>query len=112
VTTSEHLELGDLISGDGHGDGHAESRVERLTELVASLLERNAQLEQALESRIAIEQAKGVLAERFDLPMDEAFELLRRAARSSRRKLQEVAVAVASSRVSPPEVSRILELRP
>ena len=34
MTTSEHVELGDLISGDGH----AESRVERLTGLVASLM--------------------------------------------------------------------------
>jgi GAF domain-containing protein len=54
----------------------------------------NAQLQRALDSRIAVEQAKGVLAERSGVDMAEAFALLRRYARDNNRQLSEVAVAV------------------
>lgn len=60
------------------------------------LLLRTRQLELALTSRIAIEQAKGVLAERHGIPVDEAFERLRQEARSTRRKIHEVAAVVVS----------------
>jgi hypothetical protein len=50
-----------------------------------------AQLQTALNSRIAIEQAKGILAERTGLPMDEAFSRIRRFARDHNRKLSVVA---------------------
>jgi GAF domain-containing protein len=49
------------------------------------------QLETALESRVAIEQAKGILAQRLGISMSEAFVLLRRRARGSRRLLKDVA---------------------
>ncbi len=49
------------------------------------------QLQGALTSRVVIEQAKGVLAEREGLSMGKAFEYLRRIARSSRRPLADVA---------------------
>ena len=55
------------------------------------LLERTRQLETALTSRIVIEQAKGVLAERHGIAVDEAFERLRRASRNSGRKIHDVA---------------------
>ena len=60
----------------------------------AFLLERTIQLQIALDSRIVIEQAKGVLAERHRITPDEAFARLRRAARSRRAKLHEVASEV------------------
>jgi transcriptional regulator with GAF, ATPase, and Fis domain len=53
------------------------------------------QLQGALNSRVAIEQAKGVLAERLSLDMGRAFELLRRQARIKNRRLAELATAVA-----------------
>ena len=52
------------------------------------------QLQSALTSRIVIEQAKGILAERWHLAPDEAFGHLRRHARSSQRSLPEIARAV------------------
>lgn len=49
------------------------------------------QLTLALESRVIVEQAKGVLAERGCLDPDTAFDRLRRFARAHRRPLREVA---------------------
>jgi hypothetical protein len=54
------------------------------------------QLQTALSSRILIEQAKGVLAERAQLSVDEAFAALRAHARRSGRKLVDIAAAVVS----------------
>jgi len=49
------------------------------------------QLLHALESRVVIEQGKGVLETRLQVSEDEAFRLLRRRARDTRRRLTEVA---------------------
>ena len=54
------------------------------------------QLQVALDSRGLIERAKGVLMERERLDDQEAFTHLRRAARSSGRKLSEVAGEIAA----------------
>lgn len=51
---------------------------------------RASQLQQALESRVLIEQAKGTLAERRQLSLPEAFTLLRNHARNSQRTLRDV----------------------
>lgn len=59
------------------------------------------QLQGALNGRVAIEQAKGVIAERESITMDAAFAVLRNAARSSRRPLTEVANEVARTRQVP-----------
>jgi ANTAR domain-containing protein len=59
------------------------------------------QLQTALSTRIVIEQAKGVVAERTGVAMAEAFEVLRRMARSSRRPLSDVAADVAVGRMLP-----------
>jgi hypothetical protein len=53
--------------------------------------ERADQLQHALQSRIVIEQAKGMLAARLELTIPEAFELLRRHARSHNAKVHDVA---------------------
>ncbi|WP_194907088.1 GAF and ANTAR domain-containing protein [Catenulispora rubra] len=54
------------------------------------------QLQYALTSRIAIEQAKGVLAERRGINVDEAFALLRGHARSHNLRLSDLAREVAN----------------
>jgi AmiR/NasT family two-component response regulator len=90
------------IRFDGTRVDGAES--ERLRELVTSLLEQNGQLRTALHSRIVIEQAKGVLAERFDLDVDEAFGILRRAARNNRTSIHALAGRVVATRETPPEI--------
>jgi hypothetical protein len=53
----------------------------------------NEQLQTALNSRVIIEQAKGKLAERLHLDMDQAFSLLRQYARARNLRLSEVAQA-------------------
>ena len=53
----------------------------------------NEQLQTALNSRILIEQAKGKLAERRSIDMEQAFTALRGYARSHNRRLSDVARA-------------------
>lgn len=52
--------------------------------------ERSQQLQAALDSRVLIEQAKGVLAERRAVDVGAAFEMLRRHARNHSRSIREV----------------------
>ena len=63
----------------------------------AFLLERVAQLETALESRIVIEQAKGIVARAAGVDMQAAFDLIRGAARSRRVELHSVAAAIVAA---------------
>ena len=76
---------------------NARSRREELhrTELVA-------QLRTGMTSRVVIEQAKGILAERNGQGMDDALARLRDFARRNRRPLQEVAREVIEGSVGPP----------
>ena len=54
----------------------------------------NGQLTHALNSRVVIEQAKGVVAERLNLDMDESFAVLRHHARIHNLRLADVANGV------------------
>lgn len=59
------------------------------------------QLQLALDSRIVIEQAKGMLSARLNIDVAEAFELLRRQARSTNTPLRKVAQQVVEGRGVP-----------
>ena len=63
--------------------------------------ETNEQLRTALVSRIIIEQAKGVLAERRGITVDEAFEVLRKHSRDHSAPIHDVAAAVVNLRMRP-----------
>jgi len=62
------------------------------------------QLQTALNSRLIIEQAKGVLAEREQVDMSAAFELVRRYARQTGGKLSKVAAAVVSGELTSTDI--------
>jgi hypothetical protein len=66
------------------------------------------QLQGALNSRIVIEQAKGIVAERRQVDMDEAFALLRSYARSNRKQLSDVARAIIDHSLAPAELHLII----
>lgn len=63
-----------------------------------------AQLHTALHSRIAIEQAKGVLAARWGTSVDEAFKSMRSHARAQRRLLSDVARDIVNGGLQPDRV--------
>ncbi len=79
----------DLMVGQALADvatiGILQERAIRRGEVVTE------QLQTALNHRVIIEQAKGVLAQRGDLNMNEAFDRLRRYARNHNARLSEVA---------------------
>jgi hypothetical protein len=75
------------------------------------LLERVIQLQNALDSRVSIEQAKGVLAERLKIDVDEAFDVLRGAARRAGSRLQDLAREVVGSAELPEIVKEFLQRR-
>jgi transcriptional regulator with GAF, ATPase, and Fis domain len=86
------LSAADLGIGQAMADvatvGLIQERAIAASELLA------AQLQTALTSRVRLEQAKGVLAQRTGLPMDQAFQLMRDYARSRNRRLSEVAAQI------------------
>ena len=68
------------------------------------LLERTRQLQNALDTRVIIEQAKGVLAERYHLGVNEAFDLLRSSARRNAMKIHVLAQNVVDRPETPSEI--------
>ncbi len=64
------------------------------------------QLQTALNSRVIVEQAKGVTAQHLGLPMDAAFDRLRRFARTRNLRLAEVARQVVGGELDPSELGR------
>jgi len=62
----------------------------------------NAQLSNALNTRIVIEQAKGMVGERESLTMEQAFARLRHHARNNNLRLADVAQQVIDGSLSPP----------
>lgn len=86
------LSEADLRVGQAMADVATVSLIHERTIAAGELLA--TQLQSALTSRIQLEQAKGVLAERVGLRMDEAFEVMRSYARGHNRKLTDVAAQI------------------
>jgi AmiR/NasT family two-component response regulator len=80
--------------------------ITRLRLVARGLMRRTAELQEALDSRVTIEQAKGILAERLEVTVDEAFALMRHGARSNHRKLHDLAREVVHSAETPAEIRR------
>jgi len=59
------------------------------------------QLQSALSTRVAIEQAKGILSERYGVPMDDAFDQLRRYARDHNLRLHDIAQGLINGAITP-----------
>jgi transcriptional regulator with GAF, ATPase, and Fis domain len=70
------------------------------------------QLQQALDNRVTIEQAKGVLAERRQITVDAAFALLRAYARNHNLHLSELARQVANGSSTAAELLRAPQQTP
>lgn len=73
---------------------------------------REGHLQHALTSRISIEQAKGMISERGNVDMDEAFTRLRSYARNNNRGLTEVAESLVAGTLSVESVSDRRHLPP
>ena len=93
-------------SVDGHpASSEVAAEIARLTlyadtqaRKVSTLETTIGQLQAALDSRVVIERSVGMLAERFDLSIPDAFELLRSAARNSRREVSALGEELTESR--------------
>lgn len=65
----------------------------------AGATELNRQLQHALDSRIVIEQAKGIVSEQLGLSQEKSFDRIRTHARSNRTRISEVVDAIVEGRL-------------
>lgn len=98
VLSSTHLAIGQALA-DVATIGILTQRTLARSELI------NQQLQIALNTRVTVEQAKGVLAERGNVDMERAFHLLRSYARRHRQGIADVARLVVEGK----NTSAILE---
>ena len=96
--------IGSLCVFADHGRGHDDRDVvllQLLADAASAALARqrgtgplrtlDEQVEDAIEARVTVEQAKGALAHRRGVRIDEAFQLIRRAGQGAGRGIREVA---------------------
>lgn len=95
--TTGHLGEADIVAAQALADVATISILQERA-LRESDLARQ-QLQRALDSRIVIEQAKGVLAQRHGIDMGSAFDLIRRHARSTHLRLGQAAEDIVSGRL-------------
>jgi GAF domain-containing protein len=89
----------DLIAAQAFADIATIAILQHRSALEAQVV--NDQLNHALNSRIAIEQAKGMIAEREGLDMEHAFARLRNHARNHNERLVTVATAIVDGTAVP-----------
>jgi len=92
------LDETDIVTGQALADVATITILQHRAVLETELV--NAQLSHALNSRIVIEQAKGVLAERSGNTMEDAFAVMRQYARNHNFKLVDIAERVIDGTLS------------
>jgi GAF domain-containing protein len=101
--TPGSLPVADLSLGQALADvatiGILQERAIRRGEVLAE------QLQTALDSRVVIEQAKGVLAQHLQVDMDTAFDLLRRYSRNRSVRLGDTARQIATGELDPAHIT-------
>jgi GAF domain-containing protein len=98
-STTGSLNEDDVAAAQALADIATIAIVQHRTAVDAQVL--NEQLSEALTSRIVIEQAKGMIGERRQVPMEEAFVLLRHHARRNNRRLADVARSIVDGTIDP-----------
>jgi GAF domain-containing protein len=98
-THQGNLDVEDVAVAQGFADVATIAILQHQTSLNASTL--NDQLSNALNSRIIIEQAKGMIRQALNCDMDEAFGRLRAHARNHNDGLTEVAMLVVEGKIGP-----------
>lgn len=92
------MDPGDLLAAQALADVAAIGLLQHRAGQESRLLAE--QLGYALNNRVTIEQAKGVLGERLRIPVDRAFTLLRQYARNHNARVADVAVQVIDGSLS------------
>jgi GAF domain-containing protein len=92
----------DMATAQAMADVATIAILQQQTQREAQVLSQ--QLQHALDSRVTIEQAKGILAERTGLSIQQAFENLRHYARSHNRRIIDVAGDVIHARLDSTDV--------
>jgi GAF domain-containing protein len=92
------LEEADVLAAQALADVATIAILQHKDTVDAQIL--NTQLTQALNSRIIIEQAKGKISEAAHLDMDQAFQRLRRYARSHNLRLTDLCHSIATGTVA------------
>ncbi len=98
-STPGSLNDDDVVAAQALADIATIAIVQHRTAVDAQVL--NEQLSEALTSRIVIEQAKGMIGERRQLAMDEAFVVLRHHARRNNLRLADVARSIIDGTIDP-----------
>ena len=98
------MEAADLDAAQAMADVATIAILQHRAALEAQIL--NEQLNYALNSRIVIEQAKGMIAERETLNMEQAFSMLRNHARNHNLRLVDVARDIITAKLSVSSLDR------
>ncbi|MGQ0432748.1 MAG: GAF domain-containing protein [Microthrixaceae bacterium] len=98
-TLPGHMQQPDIDAGQALADIATIAILQHRAVLEAQIL--NVQLNNALNTRVVIEQAKGMVAERRGLELEESFRVLRNHARNHNLRLADVASAVVDGSLAP-----------
>jgi GAF domain-containing protein len=97
-----NLDAGDVSAAQGLADIATIAIIQHQVAVDAQTL--NLQLSQALNSRIAIEQAKGKISQAANIDMDRAFQRMRAHARNHNLRLSQLAADIAQGTTHPDQL--------